>query len=173
MSGSDADATIECVPLTQTCLCFLIDDPGDRPARVLLGRKRRGLGRGKIVGLGGHVEPGEDGPAAAIRETAEESGCVVEAAALRPAANLSFRFPDKPEWEQDVEVFIASRWQGDPVSTEEIIPAWHALDALPFDEMWDDNRYWLARVLAGERLTVHVVFGPDNQTVLSSDVRPQ
>ena len=38
--------------------------------------------------------------------------------------------------------------------------------------MWDDNRYWLSRVLAGASLTGHFTFGPDNHTVLERDIRP-
>lgn len=158
--------------LPATCLCFLVDDAATRPARVLLGRKRRGLGEGKIVGLGGHLEPGEDGRSAAAREVAEEAGCDVPVDVLRAAATLTFRFPHRPAWDMGVEVFTTTRWSGDPVTTEEIIPQWHAVDALPLDEMWDDNRYWLPQVLAGGSLTGTFVFGPDNHTVLERDVRP-
>jgi 8-oxo-dGTP pyrophosphatase MutT (NUDIX family) len=46
------------------------------PARgaLLLGRKKRGFGAGKINGFGGKVEPGETILAGALRETAEEAG---------------------------------------------------------------------------------------------------
>lgn len=157
------------VPLT--CLCFLIDDSAIRPPRVLLGRKRRGLGEGKVVGLGGHLEPGEDARAAAVREVEEEAGCLVLADVLRAAATLSFRFPERPAWDMDVEVFTAARWKGEPATSDEIVPIWYAVDALPLDEMWDDARYWLPHVLAGRSLAAHFTFGPDNHTVLEQDVR--
>ena len=48
-------------------LCFIVKD-----GRVLLIRKKRGLGAGKINGPGGRLEPGETTLAAAIRETQEE-----------------------------------------------------------------------------------------------------
>ncbi|MFP6630384.1 MAG: NUDIX domain-containing protein, partial [Myxococcota bacterium] len=47
-------------------LCFVIRD-----GRILLIRKKRGLGAGKIVGPGGRVEPGETPLACAIREVQE------------------------------------------------------------------------------------------------------
>ena len=50
---------------------------GEPPQEVLLGRKKRGFGEGKIVGLGGKVEPGETLAQAAVREVLEESGIVV------------------------------------------------------------------------------------------------
>ncbi|MEJ2212436.1 MAG: NUDIX domain-containing protein, partial [Anaerolineae bacterium] len=48
---------------------------GGRPPRqVLLGLKRVGFGAGKLTGIGGKVEPGEEVAAAAARELEEEVG---------------------------------------------------------------------------------------------------
>ncbi len=44
-------------------------------------------------------------------------------------------------------------------------PAWYAIDALPFAQMWDDNRYWLPRILAGQALQAEFTFAADNATV--------
>jgi 8-oxo-dGTP diphosphatase len=60
------------VPLTSTCLCLLTRTGGDGAAEVLLGYKKTGFGTGKIVALGGHVEPGESAAEAAAREVKEE-----------------------------------------------------------------------------------------------------
>jgi 8-oxo-dGTP pyrophosphatase MutT (NUDIX family) len=45
---------------------------------VLLGRKKRGFGEGKVNGFGGKVEAGETVIEAAVREMQEESGLTVE-----------------------------------------------------------------------------------------------
>ena len=50
-------------------LCFLLRE-GPDGREVLLGRKKRGFGHGKVVGLGGHVELGESAAEAARRELA-------------------------------------------------------------------------------------------------------
>ena len=50
-------------------LMFIIDEPR---GRVLLIRKKRGLGAGKINGPGGKIDPGEDAITAALREAEEE-----------------------------------------------------------------------------------------------------
>jgi 8-oxo-dGTP diphosphatase len=156
----------------ETCLCFLTRAASsESPASVLLGHKRRGLGSGNIVGLGGHLEPGETAAAAAVREVAEESGCVVAEADLGERARIDFRFPYRRAWEMSATVFVTSRWSGRPVATDEIVPSWHPIDALPVDDMWDDARYWLARVLAGERLDAVFTFGPDCATVETCEVR--
>ena len=65
------------MPLQSTCLCLLIRNGADGVREVLLGHKKTGFGRGKIVALGGHVEPGETAAEAASREVKEESGLCV------------------------------------------------------------------------------------------------
>ena len=61
---------------TPVTLCFLLRD-AERGTEVLLGLKRTGFGIGKIVGIGGHVEPGESDAEAVVREVWEEAGVVV------------------------------------------------------------------------------------------------
>lgn len=153
------------VPLT--CLCFLVRNES---GQVLLGAKKRGLGAGKIVGLGGHVEADETARAAAVREVREECACAVEPGDLDERASIQFRFPHRADWEMDVAVFVADRWAGEPVETDEITPVWCLLDDLPFDRMWHDARFWLPRILAGERLRATFTFASDNATVGTADV---
>lgn len=124
-------------------LLFLV-----RNGEVLLIRKRRGHGAGRINGPGGKPDPGESPLACALRETEEEVGVRVDAARL--AAVLRFLDVSGDDWLG--YVFVAGQGSGTPRTSAEAIPAWHPLDALPFDEMWDDDRIWLPRVLAGEYL---------------------
>jgi len=81
---------------------------------------------------------------------------------------ITFRFPSQPNWNQVVHLFVATRWQGTPQESDEMRPAWYAIDALPFAQMWDDNRYWLPLILAGQALQAEFTFAADNATV--SDV---
>lgn len=132
--------------------------------QVLLIRKKRGLGAGKINGPGGRVEPGETPLECAIRETQEE--LLITPRDVRPAGELFFHAEDMPKIHG--HVFAASRFEGTPGETDEAIPLWTPVDRLPFDEMWDDDRLWLPQVLAGgsirgwftfvgERMIDHVV----------------
>jgi 8-oxo-dGTP diphosphatase len=160
------------VPLTTTCLCLLVGTRDDGTRQVLLGHKKTGLGLGKVVGLGGHVEPGESSAEAAVREVKEESGLVVPRSALTGGASLTFLFPAHPSWDMDVDVFVAAQWTGEPVESDEIRPQWFPVAALPFDRMWDDAPYWLPQVLAGERLRATFRYADDNETVAEQSVGP-
>jgi 8-oxo-dGTP diphosphatase len=74
-------------PVDRAVLLFLF-----RGREVLLIHKKRGLGKGKINGPGGRLEPGESFAQAAIRETLEETG--VSVSDLEEVAELSFVFVD-------------------------------------------------------------------------------
>ncbi len=125
--------------------------------RVLLIRKKRGLGAGKINGPGGRLEPGETPLEAAIREV-EEEVCVTPRL-VEHLGELRFQFVDG--YGLHAHLFRASAFDGDPRETDEAVPHWFAIDALPFDEMWADDRLWLPRVLAGERVVGRFVFDGD------------
>ena len=111
-------------------LCFVLR-AADGRREVLLGRKKRGFGTGKVVGLGGHLLPGETERDAAAREVAEESGLVVEPGDLLAAGGLLFTFPARPEWDMHTTVFLAPDWHGVPVETEEIAPRRYPVTTLP------------------------------------------
>jgi 8-oxo-dGTP diphosphatase len=160
------------VPLTQTCLCLLTRVGGDGEPQVLLGYKKTGLGTGKIVALGGHIEDRETAAQAAAREVKEESGIAVAADSLREAAHITFLFPTRPAWDMDVAVFTGAAWSGQAAETDEVRPEWFPVAALPLGRMWDDGKYWVARVLAGERLRATFSYQPDCATVAESAIVP-
>lgn len=154
--------------MTNATLCFLINKSS---REILLGFKKVGFGAGKYSGIGGKVEPGETIIQAAIREMEEESGIKVKESDLRCVARLAFWFPAKPEWDQIVYAFVSTIWDGDPIETGEMIPTWFSVDAIPFDRMWQDDVYWLPRILKGERIQAHFTFCQDNETIDEFEVR--
>lgn len=138
-----------------TLLFVLRDAPGGR--EVLLIRKLRGLGAGKINGPGGKLEPGETPLQAALRET-EEEVCV---RALDPTWHGTLRFQFLDGLRLQVEVFVAHGHTGTPRATDEALPLWVDVDQLPFHEMWADDRAWLPHALAGRRVDLRAVFDED------------
>ncbi len=149
-------------------LCFL--HQGDQ---VLLGMKKRGFGAGKWNGIGGgvHVALGETIEDAARREVMEEIGVTVRD--LDQMALLHFESTGRPDdtWQFECHVFVARAWEGEPVESDEMRPQWFAIDAVPFDEMWLDDRFWLPRVLQGERLEATFVY-KDGVEITRHDIRP-
>ena len=149
-------------PGVRATLMFIVDEARDH---VLLIRKKRGLGAGKINGPGGKMDPGETPAECAVRETQEELGVT----ALDPVdhGELWFQFVDGLAL--PVRVYRATRWEGEAVETPEAIPLWTPLDAIPFDEMWADDRHWLREVLVEKRRFVgRFVF--DDDTMLSREI---
>lgn len=128
-----------------------------RGDEVLLIRKKRGLGAGKINGPGGRLEPAEAPADGALREAREEVGVV----ARSPTGHgeLFFQFVDG--YSIHVHVFCATAFEGEPVETEEATPLWFPVAALPFAEMWADDELWLPHVLAGGSVRGRFLFEGD------------
>ena len=146
-------------------LCLVVR--GNPPTDILLGFKKAGFGAGKYNGFGGKLESGETIESAAVREVKEEVGLVVSEDDLQPVARLTFLFPARPAWDRVTHVFLVTAWQGEPTESAEMRPAWYAVDDIPFEHMWQDDVYWIPRVLAGERVQGRVTFAEDNETVAS------
>jgi 8-oxo-dGTP diphosphatase len=130
-------------------LMFIIKD-----GQVLLIEKKRGLGAGKINGPGGKIEPGETALEAVVRETQEE--LMVTPLAPGKLGELRFSMSDCP----DIlcHVYRADDLSGTPTETDEAVPVWTALDAIPYHRMWEDDRHWLPLVLARQPFLGHFVF---------------
>jgi 8-oxo-dGTP diphosphatase len=137
------------VPGIRATLMFVV-----RGAEVLLIRKKRGIGAGKINGPGGKIDPGESPLESAVRETEEELGITP----LHPvkAGELLFAMTDMEHIH--CHVFVASDHRGEPVETAEAVPLWTAIDKIPYQEMWEDDRHWLPGMLAGRTFVGRFAF---------------
>lgn len=151
--------------MKSTTLCFLVQ--GDK---VLLAMKKRGFGVGKWNGTGGKILDGEMPAHAAIREAHEEIGVDIEERDLVPRGKLIFSFKDHPDWDHPCHVFVTEKWVGDPHETEEMRPRWFPQNALPFNEMWADDPYWLSPVLGGNTIDGAFLFDKDGAVVISKRV---
>jgi 8-oxo-dGTP diphosphatase len=124
---------------------------------ILLIRKKRGLGAGKINGPGGRIEAGEKPIEGAVREAREELG--ITPLGIRYSGENLFQFVDG--YSIHVHVFKASDLSGEPIETEEARPLWTPLDGIPYEEMWADDRLWLPLVLEDVPFSGRYVFEGD------------
>lgn len=136
---------------------------------ICLAEKKRGFGAGKWNGAGGKIEKGESIEQAAIREISEELSVKLVLEDLQQVATIDFLFTEKPEWDQRVFVFFADYWQGEPTESEEMRPQWFKISELPYDAMWEDDKYWLPRILGGEKIQAEFHFDSD-QKMISKNV---
>jgi len=150
-------------PGLRATLMFIVDEAREE---VLLIRKKRGLGAGKINGPGGKIDPGETSEQCAIRETQEELGVT----AISPVKHGELWFEFVDGLKLHVDVFLATQHEGTAIETDEAIPLWTKLSALPFEEMWADDRFWLAELLLERR---HFIgrFGFDDDRMISDEMR--
>jgi len=131
-----------CIPITDT--------------EVLLGRKKVRWGAGKWNGFGGKIDEGETPEEAAVRELEEESGLEAKKENLKKVAVLKFYFNDKPVFL--MHTYVVRNWSGEPIETDEMIPQWHLISAVPYNEMWKADSIWLEKVLGGEKVAAHIHF---------------
>ena len=136
-----------------------------RDGQVLLIRKKRGLGAGKINGPGGKIDPGETALQCAEREVQEEIG--VTPRGTRAMGELLFQFVS--DLTIRVYVFRADDLSGTLRETDEALPMWFDFDKVPYAEMWPDDEIWLPWLIAGHRYEGRVLIG-ENDTMLDHDL---
>mgnify|MGYP003393262765 CR=1 FL=1 len=152
--------------MKNTTLCFLVKEN-----KVLLAMKKRGFGVGKWNGVGGKVSDGEDIKDATAREAKEEIGVSINPTDLKSHGSIKFSFEDKPDWNQEVHIFVTEKWEGEPMESEEMKPQWYKIDKLPFNEMWLDDPYWMPKVLAGKKVEGEFMFNENGSKILKFEVR--
>lgn len=144
-------------PDIRRTLLFLVK--GDQ---ILLAMKKRGFGAGKWNGVGGKIETGESIEEALVRECQEEIG--VTPTSWKPVAELDFvQDATSDPWHMYVYAYISYDWEGEPAESEEMNPEWFTLDNIPYGDMWDDDEYWLPKVLDGELVEGTFIFDENDK----------
>ncbi len=128
-----------------------------REGQILLIRKKRGLGAGKVNGPGGRLERGESPLECAIREVQEELRTTPTG--LEMCGENLFQFVDG--YSTHVYVFRADGCDAEPRETEEATPFWAPVERIPYDQMWEDDDLWLPLLLAGRRFSGRFIFDGD------------
>ena len=133
-------------------LVFVVKDD-----KILLIDKKTGIGKGKVNGPGGKIEKGESPEACAIRECHEELGITVSN--LKYCGQHRFQFIDGLTIH--VWVYLTGDFEGVPTESDEANPLWVSLDAIPYEQMWEDDAIWIPMMLRNERFQGRWVFDGD------------
>lgn len=146
---------------TVATLCYLFKDE-----KILLIKKKKRLGAGKWNGPGGRVEEGESVKEAAIRETEEEIG--LKPIGVRHIGINKFYLENQLEW--IVHIFVADKFEGTETETEEARPEWFAVNDIPYDSMWADDRIWMPLVLEGKKFKGKFYYDKNYENLFSHDI---
>jgi 8-oxo-dGTP pyrophosphatase MutT (NUDIX family) len=127
--------------------CFLVKRNNNVDiAEVCLAMKKRGFGAGMWNGSGGKPNEGETVEEAAKREVSEELG--VELTEMSKRAEIVWYLREEDKLVR-CHVYFGEKWENEPVETEEMRPRWFGVSEIPYDQMWQSDREWLAEVLKG------------------------
>lgn len=90
-------------------------------------------------GVSGYVDLDEKTEDAVIREVHEEIGITIDPLSLKYTGTQQISST------LDLDVFIATKWEGTPKLKEKSIKEirWFDTDDLPFEEMFSGNKDWL------------------------------
>ncbi len=123
--------------IKRTVLVFVFN--GDD---LLMIKKKRGQGAGKINVPGGKIQPGESEEDAAKRETLEETG--ISPGKLSLAGKLEFYFQDGSSWDNVCSVFVTNESTGELLKeSTECNAFWVNSGEIPLEKMWASDRLWL------------------------------
>lgn len=138
--------------LTQATLGVIVNE---KAKEILLGMKTKHLfGGGNYNGPGGKFkETDKTIEQTAIRETQEEAGLVIKLEDLIKAGEFTFIFPEsQKQFNQVVHVYLIRKWQGNPTNSDEMLWKWFSFEKIPYERMWDDDKYWLPEILKARRI---------------------
>lgn len=148
----------------ETTLLLIIKDN-----KVLLGRKKRGFGEGKLNGIGGKRQIGETIDETMVRETVEEIGVVPKQ--YEKVGLITFdEILNGSRIFNDMHVYVAHDYDGEVVESDEMLPEWFDIDNIPFDQMFEDDRIWYPILVAGKKFKGQAVFG-DDYKILSQTIK--
>lgn len=147
-------------------MCFLL-----KGEKVLLIKNSRGNSKGKWLGLGGKLEKGETPRQAILREIKEESG--VDALDVSYHGKTNFYMDGGEELGIVVHIFTSRNFRGEPKQTEEGELKWFNPGEFPFDQMWDDTKYWMHLPLEGKHFSADFYYDKRNQKVTKQQITLQ
>ncbi len=139
--------------------------------RLLLKEATRGVSKGKWNGPGGKIDKGETPKQCIIRETYEETGIRM----INPFyhGRLFFYMNGKRSLTFLGYLFSTRKFSGKAKSTEEGKVKWVKIKDIPYEKMWDDDKYWMQLMLSGRKFDLYCYYDKQNKRVIDSKIVPR
>jgi ADP-ribose pyrophosphatase YjhB (NUDIX family) len=150
--------------MLQTTLAIMLKD-----GKIFLWEKKRGFAKWVLNWVWGKVEWCESLDECMIREAKEEIW--IEILEQEKVWVLHFYFPkEKSDWNQSVHLYLVKSWSWDIIESDEIKPFWFSIDNIPYEKMWEDDIYWLPRILNWEKdIEYKFYFDWENGKILKTE----
>ena len=116
--------------------------------KILLAMKKRWFWQWKYNWPGWKINNWETSEEAMIREAKEELW--IQILKQKKIWKLIFYFSWKSNWDFEVDLFLINDFIQNPVETDEMKPKRFDINKIPYENMWEDDRIWLPRVLNWE-----------------------
>jgi 8-oxo-dGTP pyrophosphatase MutT (NUDIX family) len=163
--SSDSNNLLNPPDTIRAVICYL-----KRGGDFLLLLKASGkFGGGFWNAPGGKIKPGESAEDAALREVKEETGLVI--AHPEKIGHLEFYFGSgkaRPDW--TAEVFVTSEFSGIERESAEGKLRWFSEDKFPYEQMWQDDRYWIPLMVEKIKFRGKFEFTADSKQLISYSI---
>ena len=146
--------------MKQTTLAVIIKDD-----KILLCMKKRGFWEWKYNWAWGKVEWWETILEWARRELEEETGVKASKEKFENRWLFHYLFENRPDWDQDVTLFVVKDYNWEIFETEEMKPEWFEIENIPYNKMWEDDVIWLPRIINWESVEYTFRFNEDGKII--------
>ena len=130
--------------MKNTTLCYIEKD--DCYLMLLRNKRENDVNKGKWIGVGGHFEEGESPQDCLLREVREETGLILTDHTFRGIITFIFG-EDETEY---MHLFTSGSFTGELHECDEGELKWIRKDDIPDLELWEGDRLFMPRLIAGE-----------------------
>ncbi len=148
--------------MKKAVLTFVINDD-----QVLLAESSYRPNKITWNGISGFIEGKEKPEEAAVRELYEEVKLRVYEHDLEQVGVLhlyTINHEDIRKETLTITIFLCTRFQGEAHMTPGVRPRWFSFATIPYEDMFEDTKEWLERLLTGEKLIIEVSSKADKGT---------
>ena len=140
--------------MIETVECYLIKDN----CYLMLHRNKEenDMHKGKYIGIGGHIEPGETKEAACIREIKEETGFDVHN--MEYAGQILFVNDD---YEEMMYIYKSNDFSGEMIECDEGTLHWVPIDKVLDLNLWEGDRLFHPKLRANELINMKLMYKND------------